>query len=218
MGSLQGQCMHVRGYGGISINIEIIFTSSRYNKGNSTVKTRTYHSPSSSTLPTQSLSKLLLNKERPQISQLPRTRHRQHKQLNQTPLHHPTINTLALIPKLRLPLPLKDLLAPHILQPRIQILHLLHHLAHLVLVRALDLARFADDHVELEADAADLVAAEEVAGEGGDVGRGEAEAVVAGVGGGEGEFAGAGAALRDDAVVVVEGFVDGDEDALDEEC
>jgi len=38
--------------------------------------------------------------------------------------------------------------------------------------------------------------------------------VLARVGGGEGEFAGAGAALRDDAVVVVEGFVDGDEDAL----
>ena len=37
----------------------------------------------------------------------------------------------------------------------------------------------------------------------------------AGVGGGEGEFAGGGAALVDDAVVVVEGFVDGDEDALE---
>jgi hypothetical protein len=38
--------------------------------------------------------------------------------------------------------------------------------------------------------------------------------VVAGVGGGEGEFAAAAAALRHDAVVVVEDFVDGYEDAL----
>jgi hypothetical protein len=38
--------------------------------------------------------------------------------------------------------------------------------------------------------------------------------VVAGVGGGEDEFAAAFGALGDDAVVVVEGFVDGYEDAL----
>ena len=80
------------------------------------------------------------------------------------------------------------------------------------------MARLADDHVELEADAADLVAAEEVSGEGGDVGGREAEAVFARVRGGEGEFAGAGAALGDDAVVVVEGFVYGYEDALVKHC
>ena len=55
---------------------------------------------------------------------------------------------------------------------------------------------------------------EEEAGSRGHVGRGEAEAVVAGVGGGEDEFAAALGALGDDAVVVVEGFVDGYEDAL----
>jgi len=55
---------------------------------------------------------------------------------------------------------------------------------------------------------------EEEAGGCGHVGRGEAEAVVAGVGGGEDEFAAALGALGDDAVVVVEGFVDGYEDAL----
>jgi len=55
---------------------------------------------------------------------------------------------------------------------------------------------------------------EEEAGGRGHVGRGEAEAVVAGVGGGEDEFAAAFGALGDDAVVVVEGFVDGYEDAL----
>jgi hypothetical protein len=48
----------------------------------------------------------------------------------------------------------------------------------------------------------------------GHVGGREAEAVVAGVGGGEDEFAAGLGALGDDAVVVVEGFVDGNEDAL----
>lgn len=55
---------------------------------------------------------------------------------------------------------------------------------------------------------------EEVAGGRGHVGWGEAEAVVAGVSGGEDEFAAGLGALGDDAVVVVEGFVDSDEDAL----
>jgi hypothetical protein len=41
--------------------------------------------------------------------------------------------------------------------------------------------------------------------------------VVAGIGGCEDEFAAGGGALGDDAVVVVEGFVDGYEDALSEE-
>ena len=48
----------------------------------------------------------------------------------------------------------------------------------------------------------------------GHVGWGEAEAVVAGVGGSEDEFAAGLGALGDDAVVVVEDFVDGYEDAL----
>lgn len=55
---------------------------------------------------------------------------------------------------------------------------------------------------------------EEVAGGRGHVGRREAQAVVAGVGGGEDEFTAGLGALGDDAVVVVEGFVDGYEDAL----
>lgn len=43
-----------------------------------------------------------------------------------------------------------------------------------------------------------------------DVQRGEAQAVVAGVGGTEGELAGRRASLVDDTVVVVEDLVDGD--------
>jgi hypothetical protein len=55
---------------------------------------------------------------------------------------------------------------------------------------------------------------EEVPAGCGHVGGCEAEAVVAGVGGGEDEAAAGFGALGDDAVVVVEGFVDGYEDAL----
>lgn len=166
----------------------------------------------------QRSSKLLLNEKRPQITQLPRTRDGQHKHLDQRPLDHPTIHTLALISELRFPLSLKDLLPPHVLQPRIQILHLLHHFTHLVLVRALNLARLANNHIKLESDATDLVAAEKESGGGGDVGRCEAQAVVAGVSGGESEFAAAGAPLVDDAVVVVEDFVDGYGDTLYAMC
>lgn len=113
---------------------------------------------------------------------------------------------------------MKHLLPPHILQSRVQISYFLHDLADLIFVRALDLRRFANGHVELEFDAADLRAAEEEAGSCGNVGGCEAEAVLAGVGGGEGEFAGRLAALGDDAVVVVEDFVYSYEDALGITC
>lgn len=167
-----------------------------------------------SSYPYRPLRKLLLDEKRPQITQLPRTSHTQHRQLHQRPPHNPAIDTLTLIPKLHLPLPLKHLLPPHILESRIQIPNLLHHILHLSLITAFNLGRVADGHVELEFDSADLGAGEEEAGGGGHVCGREAEAVVAGVGGGEGELAGGGGALGDDAVVVVEGFVDGYEDAL----
>ena len=85
------------------------------------------------------LRKFLLDEERPQITQLPRARDSQHRQLDQRPPHHPAINALALISKLRLPLPLEYLLPPDILQPCVDILDLLQHLAYLVLVCTLDL-------------------------------------------------------------------------------
>ena len=160
------------------------------------------------------LRKLLLNEERPEVAQLPRARNAQNRKLQQRPPHNPRIHTLANIPELRLALALEDLLALDILQARVQVAHLLHHILDLVLVRALDFRGVADGHVELELDAAGRAAVEEEAGGCGHVGRGEAEAVVAGVGGGEDEFAAALGALGDDAVVVVEGFVDGYEDAL----
>jgi len=160
------------------------------------------------------LRKLLLNEESPEIAQLPRARNTQHRQLQKRPPNNPSINTLANIPKLRLTLTLEDLLALHVLQARVQVSHLLDHVLDLVLVRALDLRSVADGHVELELDAAGLRAVEEEAGGRGHVGGREAEAVVAGVGGGEDEFAAGLGALGDDAVVVVEGFVDGYEDTL----
>lgn len=107
---------------------------------------------------------------------------------------------------------MKHLFAAHILQPRIQILHLLHERLDLVLVGALDAARLANRHVERELDGAVDAAAEPAAARR-HVLRCHADAVLAAVGGAEGEFALGGAALRDDAVVVVEGFFNGDEDA-----
>lgn len=169
-------------------------------------------------IPIPTLRQLLLDEESPQIRQLPRTSERQHNTLYHRPPHNPRVNTLALIPKLHLPLSLEDLLPPHVLQPRVQISHFLHHFSNLILVTAFDLRGLADCEIKLELDPADLRAGEEEAGGCGDVGRGEADAVLAGVGGGEGEFAEPGAALGDDAVVAVEDFVDGDEDALNVVC
>ena len=160
------------------------------------------------------LRKLLLNEERPEVAQLPRAGNAQNRKLQQRPPHNPGVHALADIPELRFALALEDLLALDVLQARVQVAHLLDHVLDLVLVRALDLRGVADGHVELELDAAGRAAVEEEAGGRGHVGRGEAEAVVAGVGGGEDEFAAALGALGDDAVVVVEGFVDGYEDAL----
>jgi hypothetical protein len=160
------------------------------------------------------LRELLLNEKRPQITQLPRARNAQDGQLQQRPPYDPAVDALADIPELGLALALEDLLALDVLQAGVQVAHLLDHVLDLVLVRALDLGGVADGHVELELDAADLRAVEEEARGGGNVGGREAEAVVAGVGGCEDEFAARGGALGDDAVVVVEGFVDGYEDAL----
>ena len=109
--------------------------------------------------------------------------------------------------------PLEDLLSPDILQPAIQVPHLLHNILDLALIRALDLARLADREVQQELDAARRLSVRQQAAVGcGARGR-EAEPVLARVCGREGEAALGGAALRDDAVVVVEDLFDGYEDA-----
>lgn len=109
--------------------------------------------------------------------------------------------------------PLKDLLPANILQPGIEVLDLLHDIQDLPLIRTLDGAGLADGQVEVQLDASDrLPSAQPTAGPPGGR-RGEADLVVAGVGGAEGEATCARAALGYDAVVVVEGLVDGDGDA-----
>lgn len=160
------------------------------------------------------LRKLLLDEESPQIAQLPCASNTQNRKLQQCPPDDSRIDTLANISELRLPLALEDLFALHILQASVQVAHLLDDVFDLVLVRALDLGGVTDSHVELKLDAARGLAGEEEAAGRGHVGGCEAEAVVAGVGGGEDEFAAGLGALGDDTVVVVEGFVDGYEDAL----
>jgi hypothetical protein len=107
--------------------------------------------------------------------------------------------------------PLEDLLAPNVLQPRVQVLNLLDQRLDMCLICALDPASLADSHVQGELNGAVDAAAQPSSAL--HVLRGDANAVLAGVGGGEGEFALAGAALGDDAVVVVESLLYRDEDA-----
>lgn len=50
--------------------------------------------------------------------------------------------------------PLEDLFPPDVLQPRVQILHLLDQRLHLILIRTLNLARLANRHIKRELDSA----------------------------------------------------------------
>lgn len=101
---------------------------------------------------------------------------------------------------------LKQLLALNIHQSPIQILDLLYQVRDLAVVIRLDLRGRTDSQIERQLDAAEGLAAEP-AGVACRVRGGEADAVVAGVGGGEGDLAGGLAAAGDDAVVVVEDFL-----------
>lgn len=105
--------------------------------------------------------------------------------------------------------PLKHLLPPNILQSSIQILNLAHNILHLPLILTFNLARLPDRHVEIDANAAGRSTVQPPASGNMRV-RGETDLVQARVGGGKSEAAGVTVALVDDAVVVVEGFVDGD--------
>lgn len=82
--------------------------------------------------------------------------------------------------------PLENLLPPDVLEPPIQISDLLHDILNFALILALDRACLADRQVQRQ-----LRGAEGLPGEPAGVGRGvrgrEADLVVAGVGGGEGE-------------------------------
>ena len=107
--------------------------------------------------------------------------------------------------------PLKHLLPPNIHQPRVQIAHFPHDLADLAFIRALDGARLADGQIQRHLDPRSRVSPRKPPTGTGVAGR-ETDAVVAAVGGAEGEFPVRGALGRDDAVVGVEGLVHRDQD------
>lgn len=105
------------------------------------------------------------------------------------------------------------MLALDILQSRVQVAHLLGNILHFTLVGALDRASLSHGQVKLKLDGADGMAARQPAAMLHGVDRREANAVLAAIGGGEGEATLGGGAVRDDAVVVVEGLLDCDVDA-----
>lgn len=98
---------------------------------------------------------------------------------------------------------LEHLLPADVVQPRVEVLDARGNVLELVLVAALDLVGLADDEVEPHLDAAVGDARGEPPGAARARGRHEADLVVAGFLGGEGEAAGGLATLGDDAVVVV---------------
>lgn len=100
--------------------------------------------------------------------------------------------------------PLEDLLSADILQSRVQVLDPRLNVLKLVLISAFDDARLANGHVQGQLDATVDVGGAQPASLA-TVGRGgEADLVVAGLVGGEGEAAAGAALLRYYAVVVVE--------------
>ena len=108
--------------------------------------------------------------------------------------------------------PLENLLPPNILQPPIQIPHLLHNIIHLALIRPLNRARLPNHQIQSKLDPRLRLSTTKPSAARRGVVRGEADFVFAAVGGSESEAAFGGAFLVDDAVVVIENFVDGNLD------
>lgn len=102
---------------------------------------------------------------------------------------------------------LEDLLPPDVVQARVEVFDPLGQVVHLALVAALDLARLANGEVEVEPDAAIGIVRRQPALAAAAAGRGEADLVVARLGGVEGEAAVRIAPLRDHSVVIVEEFL-----------
>lgn len=112
------------------------------------------------------------------MAQLPSTSHTKHRQLYQRPADNACVGRLGLIAELCFAFlqvsvskalgiiqdfpthPLEHLLSPHIDQPRVQIFDLLDHLLNLAFIIALNLARLANDKVQLKFDTAYFRAAE----------------------------------------------------------
>lgn len=104
--------------------------------------------------------------------------------------------------------PLVHLFTADVLQPAVQVLHTLNDILHLVLVLGFDLAGLANGNVDGELDSAQGVA--QPAGGGVRLGC-EANPVLTGVGSREMEATGVAVTLRNNAVVIVEGLLNGDE-------
>lgn len=147
------------------------------------------------------------------MRELPGASNAQNNQLHNSPTHNTSIGVLRHVSKLGLTLSLENLLLSDIAESGIQVSDFGDDVGDLVLVVAFDARGFANGHVDFELDVSSRGAACEPALGRRDVGRGEADTVVARVGSGEGEAALRVSALRDDAVVVVEDFVDADVEA-----
>ncbi len=101
-----------------------------------------------------------------------------------------------------------NLLPSNILQSPIQIPHLLRNLTHLPFIRALNCARLSNCQIHREFHLSLTLATAQPSPSSVSRWR-EADTVVAGVGGAEGELAGVRALSIDNPVVVVEDFIDG---------
>ena len=105
--------------------------------------------------------------------------------------------------------PLEDLFALDVMQPVVQFRDPLLDTLHGVLVRALNLTRLANRHVQLKPHIASRLAIRQVAVTMPSIRRGKANPVLAGIRSAECEAALGIALLRHDAVVVVKDFLDG---------
>lgn len=106
--------------------------------------------------------------------------------------------------------PLKDLLSPNVLQPRIEVLYLLYQRLHLVFIRALNPASLTDGHVKSEPDGS-VYGRTQPSAPAGNVLWGHTDAVLTTVGGAECEFALASTSLCNNSVIIVECLLNGHE-------
>lgn len=105
--------------------------------------------------------------------------------------------------------PLENLLSPDIMQPPIEILDLLHNILHLPLIFRFDLARLTNGDIQRDPDCSR--ASRQPAPRRTAAVRRQTDLVLARIGSRESEPAGVRVALGDDAVVIVEGLVDGNQ-------
>lgn len=146
------------------------------------------------------------------MRKLPGACHAKDDELNDNPANDTGVGSLRLVTEFGLPLTLEDLFPPNIVESCVEVLDAASNVFDLVLVGALELAGLADGEVQVETDAAvGVVDAEPAVAARGGAG-GKAKLMVAGIGGGKGEAAGAGTTLGDNAVVVVKDFINGDID------